>query len=133
MRPCRQCRSPIENNVAVCPQCNTAQDERAKPSGPVPPPVLRRRLFRRAPPASETNPTSPPRRRRGLFVLALMDDLANPANSGACGFLLLLVLLGAGVGGALAGARGVLAGIAGVVIALVLATVVMRLLSSSEG
>jgi hypothetical protein len=27
MRPCRRCRAPIENNVATCPHCDTAQEE----------------------------------------------------------------------------------------------------------
>ena len=27
MRPCRRCRAPVENNVATCPYCETAQSE----------------------------------------------------------------------------------------------------------
>lgn len=26
MRPCRQCRAPIENSAPVCPQCGTTQE-----------------------------------------------------------------------------------------------------------
>jgi hypothetical protein len=126
MRPCRQCRTPIENNVAVCPQCGAAQDERAKPSGPVPPPVLRRRLFRRAPPAPQAG-ADPPRPRG--FVVRLIDSLAGEALM----YLVLLVALGATVGGALAGMRGAIVGGAAATATIVLAFVVLSLLSSSEG
>jgi hypothetical protein len=48
MRPCRQCRAPIENNVKTCPHCGAVQiDEgpRATPTPDQPPPGLLRRLI----------------------------------------------------------------------------------------
>ena len=38
MRPCHQCRSPIENRDAVCPHCGaaTSTGPKVNPSGPVP-------------------------------------------------------------------------------------------------
>ena len=133
MRPCRQCRSPIENSVAVCPQCGAAQDDRAKPAGSVPPPVLRRKLFRRAPAApAAPNPNAPPR--RSGFVESVLADIVELLFAPqAFAFLVGLLVLGAVVGGLLGGASGAAAGVAGVVIAIVLFFAFLRLVSSSEG
>jgi hypothetical protein len=47
MRPCIQCRSPIENRVLNCPHCGASQDggPRATPTPDQPPPGLLRRLI----------------------------------------------------------------------------------------
>jgi hypothetical protein len=132
MRPCRQCRSPIENQVAVCPQCETVQDEKAKPTPPTP--VLRRRLFRRAPAApAPVNPGAPTRRRPGFVVSLFADIVGLFLDPRGFLFLVGLLVLGALVGGLLAGASGAAAGVAGAVIAIVLCFGLLRLLSSSEG
>ncbi|MDY3560111.1 hypothetical protein R5W23_001336 [Gemmata sp. JC673] len=46
MRPCRQCRAPIENRIAVCPQCGTAQGGAPKPNTDPSPPQTQRALTR---------------------------------------------------------------------------------------
>lgn len=128
MRPCRQCRSPIENSAAVCPQCSAAQDDRARPTGPVPvpPPIARRKLFGRRPPPPATG--EPPAAPRG-FIVRLLDALAGEALI----YLVLLVALGAVVGGALAGVQGALVGGGAAVATLVLFFAFLYLISSSEG
>lgn len=122
MRPCRQCRGPIENNVAVCPQCSAAQDDPPKPTGPVPPPVLRRRLFHRSPPApAPTNPDSPAPRRPNLAQRVLLALFHLPAVEPLVLFLFLLVLaFGGAVGYKLAEQIGA---IVGVVVALVVVVI----------
>lgn len=47
MRPCSQCRVPIENRVAVCPQCGVAQDggPRATPTPELERPGFLRRFI----------------------------------------------------------------------------------------
>lgn len=123
MRPCRQCRTPIENNVATCPQCGGIQDEKAKtPPAPrpvkPPPPAL---------PRSTATASTTPRHRS--FMVRFLDAIGHEG----CMALSLLILLGAVVGGALGGVQGILAGVAGAVIAIALAFAVIRLLESSEG
>ncbi len=39
MRPCRQCRVPIENSAAVCPQCGATQDAAPRTSAEPTPPL----------------------------------------------------------------------------------------------
>ena len=46
MRPCRQCRAPIENRVAVCPQCGGTQGDTPKPNTDPPPSQTRRAFVR---------------------------------------------------------------------------------------
>ncbi|MBP3958926.1 hypothetical protein J8F10_27090 [Gemmata sp. G18] len=46
MRPCRQCRAPIENHVGACPQCGTAQDDGPKVNSGSPPPASHRGFVR---------------------------------------------------------------------------------------
>jgi hypothetical protein len=61
MRPCRQCRTPIENSVTTCPQCGTTQADAPKPTAPKP----QRRFFRRKPAAATDSPE--PVARRGVL------------------------------------------------------------------
>lgn len=46
MRPCRQCRAPIENHVGACPQCGTTQDDGPKVNSGSSSPVSRRGFVR---------------------------------------------------------------------------------------
>ena len=47
MRPCSQCRSPIENRVLICPHCGADQDggPRATPTPEQAPPGFLRRFI----------------------------------------------------------------------------------------
>ena len=47
MRPCSQCRAPLENRATVCPQCGGAQDDgpRATPTPEPERPGFLRRLL----------------------------------------------------------------------------------------
>lgn len=134
MRPCRNCRAPIENAAAVCPTCAAAQGDRAQPTGPVPTPVLRRRFFGRKPPVpAATNAPPPERRRRGFVAAVLSDVFGLLLGPESLVVLLCLLVLGAVVGGALAGMGGAVAGAGAAFATIVLFFAFLRVIGSSEG
>ena len=102
MRPCRQCRTPIENRDATCPHCGAAQDGAPQVnSGPVPPQSRRESV-------------------RQFFTG--LSDLGLTLSLVPVGTVILLAFVGA-VGYALAGNTGAGVGVV-VVIALIIGVVI---------
>lgn len=102
MRPCRQCRTPIENSVAACPQCGTAQDAGPKVN-------------------SETTPS--PRRGIARRLLADLVDLTGLAPAVALVLLASPLAVSGLIGYAIGDANGAAVGVV-VAIALMIGVAV---------
>jgi hypothetical protein len=107
MRPCRQCRAPIENSFVLCPHCRAPQSD----------------VWQKPSPAPESKP---PRTGRQL-LRSLLFPSEQTLHGCICflGFFVLPIVMGAGIGYSENGTSGAVVGMFGAFALVILIAFVM--------
>ena len=107
MRPCRQCRAPIENSFVLCPHCRAPQDDVWQKSSPAP------------------EPKRPRTGRRWLSSFLFPSDEAFQGCLYFLAFFVLPIVVGAVIGYSENGTNGAVVGMFGAFALVILIAFVM--------